>query len=282
MKSTSVHPIQIQRVKGGQSEAVPDLLAVEEPMEIQIWYGPESGRRKMNLSVTMRTPGHDFELAVGFLYGEGIIQSAEDVQDVRYCLDVKSEEEEGNVVVVRLEPWVEFDGEALQRNFYANSSCGVCGKASIEALQMSSCPVLQSGFPRVNADFILGLSESMQQQQTVFKHTGGIHAAVLFDLAGKPLLIREDIGRHNAVDKLIGASLYAGKVPLSEGVLWVSGRAGFELVQKAVRAGIPIMASVGAASSLAVDTAAASGMTLIGFLRQDRFNIYCGAERIGG
>jgi FdhD protein len=219
----------------------------------------------------MRTPGHDPELAVGFLFTEGIIQGGHQIRDVQASK---------NSITVLLNPDVEIDFERLQRNFYTTSSCGVCGKASIEALRMQGCPVLPRSLAAVEAAVIHRLPQAQRDEQAVFERTGGLHAAALFDFQGNLILLREDVGRHNAVDKLIGAEMLAGRIPLDDKLLLVSGRASFELAQKALMAGIPILAAVGAPSSLAVETAQRFNMTLLGFVRDGRFNIYSGASRI--
>lgn len=248
-----------------------DILVTEEPLEIRLGYGPMEHREEMRLSVTMRTPGHDEELALGFLFTEGLITDPAQVLRVAYCENVKPEER-GNVIRAELHPDVDLDPAKWQRNFYTSSSCGVCGKSSIEAVQVQCRRSLVSWGPVVPA-LIVGLPERMRAAQTVFKHTGGIHAAALFDREGDLVLLREDIGRHNAVDKVVGAA-FGMQHPVEECALLVSGRAGFELVQKCVVAGIPLMAAVGAPSSIAVQLARESGLTLIGFLRGDRFNVY--------
>ncbi len=271
---TPVAPIAITRVENGTSASAEDLLVTEEPLEIRLGYGPEHDRTEIRLSVTMRTPGNDEELARGFLYTEGLITDAGQLLRVAYCENVK-EEERGNVVRAELHPSVEVDPAKWQRNFYTTSSCGVCGKSSIEAVQVN-CPTPLPKAPELSHALVTALPDRMRAAQTVFKHTGGIHAAALFNAQGELLLLREDVGRHNAVDKVIGAAQLVN-LPFDACVLLVSGRAGFELVQKCVVAGIPAMAAVGAPSSLSVQLARASGLLLIGFLRDQRFNIY--AER---
>jgi FdhD protein len=231
-----------------------DLLAVEEPLQIRV-----NGR---DLSITMRTPGHDRELAAGFLFTEGILTTPADV------LAIDSRE---NSVALTLTDGVD---TGAARNFYTTSSCGVCGKASIEALHAAGCAMLPPA--RVAREVIHALPEKLRAAQSVFEHTGGLHGAALFDTAGNLEMVREDVGRHNAVDKLIGAAFLDRRLPLADRVLMLSGRASFELVQKAVMAGIPVVAAVGAPSSLAVETARRFGMTLLGFVRNGRFNIYSG------
>ncbi|HWY47237.1 MAG TPA: formate dehydrogenase accessory sulfurtransferase FdhD [Bryobacteraceae bacterium] len=255
--------VPVQRFEGDSSASFQDLLAVEEPLEIRL--GDKT------ISITMRTPGHDAELAAGFLFTEGILDGPLQILDIQHAK---------NSIAVQINPDVEVDFERLQRNFYTTSSCGVCGKASIEALRIQGCPVLPRSSTAIEAALIHRLPEAQRNEQAVFQRTGGLHAAALFDLKGNLILLREDVGRHNAVDKLIGAEMLAGRTPLSDTLLLVSGRASFELTQKALMAGIPILAAVGAPSSLAVETAQRFNMTLLGFVRDGRFNIYSGTERI--
>ena len=273
-----VSKISIVRVDGGRATTDDAIVVAEEPLEIRLGHGPLEDRREMRLSVTMRTPGQDAELAAGFLYTEGIISGVDQLLRVEHCESVK-EEERGNVVRAELHPSVEMDLEKLQRNFYTSSSCGVCGKSSMEAVHVQCRRGLVPMGP-VDPAVVASLPDRMRDAQTLFKHTGGIHAAALFNHAGKMLLLREDVGRHNAVDKVIGALLNSNLSAASCQLL-VSGRAGFELVQKCVVAGIPLMAAVGAPSSLAVQLAQESGLTLIGFLRGDKFNIYASRSSPG-
>lgn len=270
---TPVTPIAITRVENGAPVPADDLLVSEEPLEIRLGYGPGHDRKEMRLSVTMRTPGNDEELALGFLFTEGIIKDASNVVRVAYCEQVKPEER-GNVVRAELHPDVDLDPAKWQRNFYTTSSCGVCGKSSIDAVR-TQCSRPMGRSERLNASLITSLPERMRSAQTVFKHTGGIHAAALFNAHGDLVVLREDVGRHNAVDKVVGVVLNQ-QLSVNDHILLVSGRAGFELVQKCVMAGIPVMAAVGAPSSLAVHMARDSGLFLIGFLRDRRFNIYAG------
>lgn len=274
-----VKAIEVVRY-GGSERGTEDLLAVEEPLEIKLEFGPEHDRQQRNIAVTMRTPGNDLALAAGFLLGEGLLRNADDVFKIDHCANVRKPEEFGNVVRVELRPGLMPDLSRMERNFYTSSSCGVCGKASIEAIGMAGCPVILDSGRRFSPDFIRELPGLAMDSQTVFKHTGGLHAATIFDAAGNLLVSCEDIGRHNAVDKAIGSLFLAGNLPLQDRVLLVSGRAGFELVQKALFAGIGLMVAVGAPSSLAVDLARQHGLTLVGFLRGDRFNVYAGNERI--
>ncbi len=271
-RPASTTSVRVMEVQGEASRRRPDRVATEEPLEVRL---QEPGREQRNVAVTMRTPGNDFELAAGFLFTEGVIAGAADVRTIRYCT-VPREEQHYNVVSVDLTR--ELPDFQPQRNFYASSSCGVCGKASLDAIEVRCGPVADG--PQVAAAVITGLPDTLRAAQRVFEATGGLHAAALFTPAGELLEVREDVGRHNALDKLIGAELLAGKVPLADRLLMVSGRTSFEIVQKAAMAGIPVVCAVSAPSSLAVDAARKFGMTLIGFLRGDRFNVYAGAERI--
>jgi FdhD protein len=272
VRPASTTRVRVTAVQGDQARRRPDTVATEEPLEIRL---QEPGREQRNVAVTMRTPGNDFELAAGFLFTEGVIAAAADVRTIRYCT-VPREEQHYNVVSVDLTR--ELPDFQPQRNFYATSSCGVCGKASLEAIEVRCEPVGDG--PQVAPGVITGLPDTLRAAQRVFETTGGLHAAALFTPAGELLEVREDVGRHNALDKLVGAQLLAGKLPLSERLLMVSGRTSFEIVQKAAVAGIPVVCAVSAPSSLAVDAARRFGMTLIGFLRGERFNVYAGAERI--
>jgi len=268
----SILTVPIQRIEDDCVTPVQDLLAIEEPLEIRIG--------SKTVSLTMRTPGHDFELAAGFLFTEGILNGFQQIHRIRRSGTSANPRQAGNSVTVELNPDVEVDYERLERHFYTTSSCGVCGKASIEALETVGCPVLPRNSPVVDAAVIHRLPEALRREQAVFERTGGLHAAALFDAKGNLVLLREDIGRHNAVDKVIGAEMLREHTPLHDRLLLVSGRASFELVQKALMAGIPILAAVGAPSSLAVETAQRFNMTLLGFVRDRRFNIYSGASRM--
>ena len=252
-----------------------DVLAVEEPLEIRLEYGPHDNRVQKVISVTMRTPGADEELAVGFLFTEGVIQSAVDIERIYNC-----KPNNDNVICVVLTPIAKPVVGKLDRNFYTTSSCGVCGKASIEAVRTAcNVPDTFDNF-RFPVSLLVALPNALRKSQDVFQQTGGLHACALFDAAGQMVVLREDVGRHNALDKLIGSALNQNSVPLANHILLLSGRASFELVQKAIMAGVKVVAAVGAPSSLAAEMAEEWGMTLIGFLRGDRFNIYSGAERI--
>lgn len=282
MIKPSVSPIQIITFNNGEYNESSDLLAVEEPLEIRIGYGKANDREQKNISVTMRTPGHDFELALGFLFTEGIIENALEVKQIKYCTDLNTKENNQNIVRVELSEAVEIDFNKMQRNFYTTSSCGVCGKSSIEAIK-TVCDIPKSNnLFKVNHTVITCLPNKLRTQQNVFKHTGGIHGCALFDLNGNMELSREDVGRHNALDKLIG-SLINNKNEINsfeEKILLLSGRASFELIQKAAMLGVKIVCAVGAPSSLAVQTAIEFDITLIGFLRENRFNIYSHSDRI--
>ncbi len=264
----------IVRVEGLHTgEPCEDLLAVEEPLEIQLGYARRGWRVHKSVSITMRTPGDDAELAAGFLFTEGIVTDATQIAEVSTGED--------NVVRVELRDGVEVDLRRLERHFYTTSSCGVCGKASIAALNLGSQRQVTVEGPMFDAATIHALPATLREAQDRFDQTGGIHAAGLFDTTGRLVALREDVGRHNAVDKLIGSQLLTGApLPFSDKLLFVSGRASFELVQKALAAGIPLLAAVGAPSSLAVELAQAHGMTLLGFVRNGRFNIYAGEKRI--
>lgn len=255
----------------GRVRATQDYLVGEEPLEIRV--------NDRSLSVTMRTPGHDLELAAGFLFTEGAIQTRDQIASIEHAAECKPTER-GNIVVAELSANAEPDLEKLQRNFYTTSSCGICGKASIDAVRARGVKTIQSQL-RIKPETLCRVPEALRAGQQIFGRTGGLHAAGLFDASGKLIVEREDIGRHNAVDKVVGWALMHGKLPLSDCLLLVSGRGGFEIVQKAAMAGVPVVASVSACSSLAVRFAREMGMTLVGFLRDQRFVIYSGGERLG-
>jgi len=261
-----------------------DALAVEEPLEIRVGFCENGKRIHKPISITMRTPGDDAELAAGFLFTEGIIKSPEQIGQIRHCgpkaRKGSGESLNSNTIRVDLDDGVEIDLGRLKRHFYTSSSCGVCGKSPIEALHTGAKKIPGNNYPKIQSTMIHRLPDILRGSQDVFGQTGGLHASALFNTNGELDIVREDVGRHNALDKVIGAKFLAGETPLSDKILLVSGRASFELVQKALMAGIPILAAVGAPSSLAVELAAEFGMTLAGFVRDGRFNIYCGAERI--
>jgi len=268
----STRSVRITAIRGESVEERTDTLAIEEPLEIRIAFGPRAKREQKTIAVTMRTPGHDADLAAGFLHGEGLLTDPDDVDGIVPCA--------ANVLRVELRPGVAPNLAMLERHVYTTSSCGVCGKASLEAVEsICRAPAVPPGSV-VNADVIHSLPAKLRSMQEAFSRTGGLHACALFDVAGELLEIREDVGRHNAADKLLGAEFRAGRLPLADCILFVSGRASFELVQKAAAAGVPIFAAVGAPSSLAVDLAQRFGITLLGFVREGRFNVYCGAERL--
>jgi FdhD protein len=276
-----VAPVTIQKIQGEAiGDAQPDLLAVEEPLEIRLGYGEVADRQQRSLSVTMRTPGHDLELALGFLFTEGIIQHRAQVRSLRHCTDLGRQEAAGNIVRVELQPDVRVSLGTLARNFYTTSSCGICGKASIEAVRQTGCPVLPRSGTLAAPALIHQLPARVRASQAVFDHTGGLHAAALFTASGELLLLREDVGRHNALDKVIGAALQQERLPCQHGLLFLSGRISFELVQKALMGGIPLVAAVGAPSSLAVQMADEVGMTLVGFVRNGSFNVYTHGWRL--
>ena len=259
----------------GLAASAHDVLAVEEPLEIRVQTeSPEQRVVDKTVSVTMRTPGHDTELAAGFLFTEGIIRERAEIAHIGQC------SLNGNVVRARLTPGATVDLGRLERHFYTTSSCGVCGKTSIEALRTTSHYALQRGVPLIDESLVHRLPAALRNAQAVFDATGGLHASALFDTAGTLRRLREDVGRHNALDKVIGAELLAGQLPAHDRILVVSGRASFELVQKAVMAGIPLLVAIGAPSSLAVQVAEQTGMTLVGFARDGRFNVYSGSDRI--
>ena len=276
---TSTTRKRVAQVQDGALRWREDALAVEEPLEIRVY--PPSGEPFVPVSVTMRTPGHDFELAAGFLYTEGVLTYPDQVHSIRYCTDAPTDgEQQYNIVNVVLRPGAEFDPERLRRNFYTTSSCGVCGKASIEAIHVRGIRPITDETCVVGATILTRLGDALRHSQSIFDKTGGLHASGLFTGEGRLIAVREDVGRHNAVDKLVGHAFLERKVPLHGHILMVSGRASFEIVQKAAAAGIPIVAAVSAPSSLACDVARAFGMTLVGFARGTRFNIYAGAERV--
>ena len=278
MRPGNVVRVPTRRVRSGLPIDDEDVVANEEPMEIRLYYGNDRPKH-MSLSITMRTPGNDFELTAGFLFTEGIIRSRDELQRISYCVDVPAEQQY-NTVNAYLAPDVAFDPSKLQRHFYTTSSCGVCGKGSLEVLRVQGCPVIRQEGPVFSDDLVRSLPGKLRQAQAIFSKTGGLHAAGLFDPEGNLLAAREDIGRHNAVDKLIGVQFLAGRTPLSNYLLQVSGRASFELMQKALVAGIPVLSAVGAPSSLAVDLAQEFGITLLGFVSEKGFNVYAGEKRI--
>ena len=270
--------IDIDKVRGARRELRSDVVAVEEPLEIQLCSATATGAAARSIAVTMRTPGDDIDLALGFLYTEQIIRGPADV--VSTMLSGAPDPDSGlrNTIRVELDPALRIDTDRLTRHFYTTSSCGVCGKASIEALQVV-IDRPDDDF-RLTRDVLASMPARLRGAQQVFESTGGLHAAAAFDTRGEVVVVREDVGRHNAVDKVVGALLAAHRLPAGDLGLIVSGRASFELTQKALAAGMPLLAAVSAPSSLAVRLARDYGMTLVGFLRQDNFNIYSGANRL--
>ncbi|MGA3047759.1 MAG: formate dehydrogenase accessory sulfurtransferase FdhD [Terracidiphilus sp.] len=283
----------VERVQGSESRPAEEALAIEEPLEIQLAYGPGPQRAVKSISVTMRTPGNDFELAAGFLMTEGVVHDVNDIERIVYVTekapaDPKTSEEPNsalpyqprrNIVRVELAADVQVSLANLERNFYTTSSCGICGKASLLALQ-TVCPLRVMNRFVIDADLLYTLPARLRAGQSVFDRTGGLHGAGLFNAEGKLLGMREDVGRHNAVDKLLGAEFLADRTPLRNTLLLLSGRASFELLQKALMGGVSMVAAVGAPSSLAVQVAKEFDVVLVGFLREDHFNIYHGAEHV--
>jgi FdhD protein len=265
----AAHAASITRYEAGGSTAREDRVTVEEPLEIRV--GADT------LAVTMRTPGHDHDLAAGWLLAEGIVSRPEELVRIEHCRETRSPEEEGNVVIVRTSaPAAALD--RARRLLLTSSSCGICGKGSIESIHGRFPPVGPGAV--ATPEVLLGLPETLRRAQRTFGETGGLHAAGVFALDGRLLCAREDVGRHNAVDKVLGALFREGRVPLSESILCVSGRASFEIVQKAAAAGVPIVAAVSAPSTLAIELARSSGIALVGFLRENGFNLYCGESRV--
>ena len=292
-KRTGIETVSIVRYHfddeptSGSSQVltIDDSVAIESPLEIRIVFGATSQRKDRSLSITMRTPGNDFELAAGFLLSEGIIQSGEDIDSFEFCGTVAEGESTSNQLRVNLSPSVDVDMSKLQRHFYTTSSCGVCGKASLDAIEAQDVSPIINKELAVAASLVRKLPELLRLQQDIFGSTGGLHAAGLFSTSGELLHLREDVGRHNAVDKLIGKQLIdpaagQGREAMANSILVVSGRASFELVQKAVVAQIPMMVAVGAPSSLAIDLANRFGLTLVGFNTGKKFNVYSCGERI--
>lgn len=264
--------VEVERNRADLRETTSDRVAVEEPLEIRLGFDVNGERDTRSISITMRTPGDDEDLATGFLFGEGILRGRGDVAIVKPCHGE-------NTVRVELEDGVPADVERLTRHFYVSSSCGVCGKASLDALRVMGC-VAPAGPLRIARDDLLALPARLRDAQATFEETGGVHAAAAFDSAGRLIVVREDVGRHNAVDKVVGALLADDRLPAGDLGLLVSGRASFELVQKALVAGMSMLAAVGAPSSLAVELAQEFNVTLVGFLRGKGFNVYAGKERI--
>lgn len=278
--ATGSQAVEIARVDGESRETYADAVAVEEPLEIRIAYSAPDGRATRSLSITMRTPGDDPALAAGFLLTEGILHSADDIVAIEPCGPPAPDTGNRNVVRVELGAGVTVDLGKLQRHFYTTSSCGVCGKASLDALRVGGIAPLCDNTSVFAPEVLADLPDTLRAAQATFEQTGGLHAAAAFDATGKLLVVEEDIGRHNAVDKVIGRLLLDGRLPAADLGMLVSGRASFELAQKTLVAGMPLLAAVSAPSSLAVSLAREFDMSLIGFLRGRRFNVYSGGRRI--
>jgi FdhD protein len=278
MPDNSIITLPITKINSDQIVETSDALAIEEPLEIRLEFGPKERRTVQNISVTMRTPGNDAELALGFLFTEGIIKPG-DTENIDHCFIACAENKE-NVIQVSVSETAIPHLQNTERNFYTTSSCGVCGKGSINAIRTVGTYTNNEDNNRIDAHILHQLPDSLSQHQKVFADTGGLHASALFAPTGELLLVREDVGRHNALDKLIGAAINNNWLPLTNHILLLSGRASFELVQKAAMAGITVIAAVGAPSSLAVQLAEEFNITLVGFLRNNRFNIYTAAHRI--
>jgi len=272
-KSKSIKEKLIYTTGTEKSSKRNDYIAIEEPVEMSVEFGKSGERKQQNIAITMRTPGNDEVLSIGFLLTEGIIQSYENIEAI-------NADGLNNTIQINLSPNSNFDIDKLSRHLFTSSSCGVCGKTSIDHLKTSVPYQLQSGIPRITKNILYKLPEILRANQQLFEYTGGIHATGLFTAQGKFINLFEDVGRHNALDKLIGWAVQQKRLPLSNSIILVSGRASFELIQKALMAGCSILAAVGAPSSLAVELAEEYNMTLIGFLKQDQFNVYCGFDRI--
>ena len=275
----TVRRVEVMRAAPGEVRREADALAVEEPLEIRVDHGQPGAMIRKTTAVTMRTPGHDVELAAGYLFTEGIIRDRADIARIG-CCGPGGGTGPDNRLRVELAHGLEIDTSRLERSPYVSSACGACGKASLDALRTKRRWPLPPNTPMVSGDLLRKLPAALRRAQSTFELTGGLHASALFDVDGQLELLREDVGRHNALDKVIGTQLLRGALPLHERILIVSGRVSFELVEKALVAGVPVLAAIGAPSSLAVETAREAGMTLIGFLNAQRFNVYCGAQRV--
>lgn len=279
-ESREARRVGVVKYGDGAPASAEDVVAAEEPLEIRLGFRLRGRPAQKSVSVTMRTPGYDRELAAGFLFGEGMLASADDIEGFELCAGADEDGPNENILRVHLAEHVEVDTTALTRHFYTTSSCGVCGKASIEALEVNASPLDVGDDFQVDARLLSELPGRLRAAQDVFDETGGLHAAGLFDPAGQLLVAHEDVGRHNAMDKIVGSQLIADNLPLARAVVVWSGRASFELVQKAVMAQIPVVVAVGAPSSLAVELAEQFGVTLVGFARRARFNVYTHSRRI--
>lgn len=270
----------VTRRQAGRATQTADGVAIEEPLEIRLAYGPDGQRAEASISITMRTPGADPELAVGFLFGEGLIARADDVRSADACGPSAPGRTFHNVVRVELASHVDLEPARLLRHFYTTSSCGVCGKASLDALRQQPRLTAADAAFRISNEALTALPAMLGARQETFARTGGLHGVGLFDAHGSIEAVYEDVGRHNALDKLVGAGLQTGTLPWSTRGVLLSGRASFELLQKAMMAGAPLVAAIGAPSSLAIDLAQEFGLTLVGFLRRDGFNVYSHPERV--
>ncbi len=275
MENKQVVHIHVKKIDAGVASETSDQVAIEEPLEIQLAYSTANGYMEKTIAVTMRTPGNDEELAAGFLFTEGIIKNSLSIKNIAH------RSYDANRVLVILHENILPDLKNTDRNFYSTSSCGICGKASIDAITTNSAYQNQEDDICILADLFYQLQDKLRKQQVVFENTGGIHASALFTLETAFIMMREDVGRHNALDKVVGAALINAQLPLDHCILLLSGRTSFELVQKAAMAGIKVIAAIGAPSSLAIELAKEAGITLIGFLRDGRFNLYSGYQRIG-
>lgn len=261
----------------GEARQRRDQIVTEEPLEIRV----VAAGKSQTVAITMRTPGADFELAAGFLYAEGVVTAREQITGISYCKDTDLPQEQlYNIVIVEVGGGARLDLDSLERHFHVSSACGVCGKANLEAIALRGVKPVSDG-PMIRPEVIAALPERLRDAQKLFAATGGLHAAGLFTADGILIEAREDVGRHNAVDKLVGWALLDGRLPLDDHIVMVSGRSSFEIAQKALAARIPVVCSVSAPSSLAVDVANEFGMTLVGFVRDTRFNVYAGPQRIG-
>lgn len=280
MSKSAIKKCEIIKVKDGNQAFEQDLLAIEEPLEVKLVYGSEEERKTRNIAVTMRTPGNDFELALGFLFTEGIIKSVADITESKKHFITCAENKE-NTITIGLKEHLIPSLSNMERNFYTTSSCGVCGKASLNAVKATVPQKHKTPDTlQISATVLHKLPQALLQQQKTFEETGGLHASAIFGTEGNLMLIREDVGRHNALDKVLGAALLDNMLPLKNHILLLSGRISFELMQKAAMAGIPLVAGAGAPSSLALELAREFDITLAGFLNQSRFNIYHAAQRI--
>ena len=276
MRPTSQRTTNVTSFDDGHARQRRDQVVTEEPLEVRVVAAGES----RTVAITMRTPGADFELGAGFLFAEGVVTAKEQITGISYCQDSDLPKEQlYNIVIVELGSGARPDLDSLERHFHVSSACGVCGKASLEAIALRGVKAVPDG-PTIGPEIIASFPDKLRDAQKLFATTGGIHAAGLFTPDGALVEVREDVGRHNAVDKVLGWALLDGRLPLGDHILMVSGRSSFEIAQKALAAGVPVVCSVSAPSTLAIDVANEFGMTLVGFVRDGRFNVYAGPERI--